>query len=126
MNPFERWDLDPFEGPAAITERMRDLAEDADDETRALLREDWEALTMHPRRRLELAFGAHPETRAPLGRPPRPARRARPSAELTLADLARAPSVAAALGPVIDPAKLPDVPLHADPILHPSGKENRQ
>ena len=63
-NPFERWDLDPLAGPQAITEALRERVEDATDEhERAAIREDWEALTLHPRRRVELALLAHPETR---------------------------------------------------------------
>lgn len=113
-NPFERYGLDPMAGPAALTERLRELAEDATDELeRAAIREAWEALMMHPRRRVELALEAHPESRAPVGRPPRPARRPRGVAALTLDDLVALPSVASALGP----APLPDVPLDQDPIL---------
>jgi len=121
-NPFERWDIDPMAGPSAITERMRELAEDApDEETRAAIREAWEALTMHPRGRLEAAFEAHPETRAPVGRRPRPPRRAaqpEPSLdELTLRDLAALPRVASALHADVEIDPLPDVPLDRDPIL---------
>ncbi len=77
-NPFERYGLDPLAGPAHITERLRELAEDCEDELeRAAIREAWEALTLHPRRRLELALDAHPESRPPLGRPPRPRRAVR-------------------------------------------------
>jgi hypothetical protein len=113
-NPFERYGLDPFAGPARITERLRELAEDCEDEhERAAIREAWEALTLHPRRRLELALQAHPESRPALGRPPRPRRRARTEDPLGLADLTALPSVAGALGKL----ELPDVPLDEDEIL---------
>ena len=115
-NPFERWDLDPLAGPQAITEALRERVEDATDEhERAAIREDWEALTLHPRRRVELALLAHPETRPPVGRPSRPPRRRRAHPPLALADLAALPSIGAALhaeGPL-----LPDVPLEDDPLL---------
>ncbi len=117
MNPFERWDLDPFEGPEGITEKMRELVEDADAQTTELLRADWEALTLHPRRRVELALQAHPETRPPLGRKPRPARRRRTATQLELIDLVALPTVASALGEPIDPHRLPDVSLDDDPVL---------
>lgn len=114
QNPFERYGLDPFAGPALITERLRELAEDCQDEReRAAIREAWEALTLHPRRRLELALDAHPESRPPLGRPPRPRRRDRADDTLGLADLVALPSVVSALGPVA----LPDVPLDEDEVL---------
>lgn len=121
-NPFERWDLDPMAGPEAITEQLRKLAESTTDEqTRAEIREAWEALTMHPRGRLDAALGAHPETRLPLGRPPRPFTRPALApfapAELVLEDVVAWPGVAAALGPPVNPSDLPDVLPDADPIL---------
>jgi hypothetical protein len=113
-NPFERFGLDPFAGPAAITERLRELTDDAtSDEERESIRDAWESLTLHPRRRLELALEAHPESRAPLGRSPRPRRRARGSDTLGLADLTALPSIAGALGD----APLPDLGLDDDPVL---------
>jgi hypothetical protein len=118
-NPFERYDLDPSEGIVAITQRLRELVEDAkDDAERDRIRAAWEELTLHPARRLRAALDAHPETRAPLGSPP-PARRLRVApAELTLADLAARPSVLAALPSSIaahaaDPDPAP--PLDDDP-----------
>lgn len=69
-NPFERFDLDPEEGPLGITEQLRERAEAAStDEEREALRATWEQLTRHPRERVRLALLAHPESRAPL--PPR-------------------------------------------------------
>jgi hypothetical protein len=103
-NPFERYDLDPREGISAITQRLKELAEDAkDDAERERIREAWEELTLHPARRLRAALFAHPETRSSLGNPPPFARRrsvaAEPDqAELTLRDLAARPSVLLALG----------------------------
>ena len=117
QNPFEKWDLDPFEGPEGITEKLRELVEDADAATTDELRADWEALTLHPRRRVELALQAHPETRPALGRKPRPASKRRPQVELELVDLVALPTVASALGEPIDLHRLPDHSLEDDPIF---------
>jgi len=128
-NPFERFDLDPCAGPETITERLRELAADADASQRAEIRAAWEELTLHPLRRLRAAFGAHPETRPPLGAPPprgaeregsaAASTREPPSlATLTLAELALLPCVEGAL--VHDPRspRLPPAPpLSEDPIL---------
>ncbi len=99
MNPFERFDIDPKLGPGAVTERLRELIEEADEDERHELRSLWEELTMHPRRRLELALDAFPETRAPM-----PERRRLPpfpkldaDAPLSVAQLAVVPRVAGAL-----------------------------
>lgn len=70
-NPFEVHDLDPRDGPGAITTILRAKIEDApDDATRDRIRAAWQELTMHPETRLRAALTAHPETRAPLGLPP--------------------------------------------------------
>lgn len=118
-NPYERWDIDPLGGPAAITERMRALIEDArDEETKKAIRAAWEELTLHPARRLRAALGAHPDSHGPRGAPP-PAPRPQQGAELALAldDLALRPSVLGALpGAEGEPALL-DVPFDRDPIL---------
>jgi hypothetical protein len=120
-NPFERFDIDPMHGPAAITERMRELAEEADETEREALREVWEDLTMHPRRRLLLALRAFPETRAEAGAPP-PAPRF-PALEadraLTLRELVVTPPVAAVLSGEEEriPGALP--PIESDPFLAP-------
>lgn len=117
-NPFERYDLDPREGIAAITARLKELAEDARDEAeRARIRAAWEELTLHPARRLRAALFAHPETRGPLGTPPPlPRRRPASAAALELRDLAARPSVLEALGAAA-PAD-DDVPsLEDDPVL---------
>ena len=98
-NPFEELDVDPRQGTRAITERLRELVEDAkDDADRARLRAVWEELTMHPGRRVRLALLAHPESRAPLGvPPPRGSLAAEAPPPPTLADLAMRPSIAEAL-----------------------------
>lgn len=118
-NPFERFDIDPMQGPAAITERMRELLEDADESERDELRAVWEELTMHPRRRFQVALDAFPETRVPLpepsSRPQLP--RFEAAVELRLRDLVVVPLVAQALGEAHDarPALLPS--LAADPFI---------
>jgi hypothetical protein len=96
-NPFERYDLDPTEGISAITQRLKELAEDAkDDAERERIRKAWEELTLHPARRLRAALFAHPETRAPLGSPPGRRRTgAGASTALGYCDRAPRPSLAA-------------------------------
>jgi hypothetical protein len=127
-NPFEGYDLDPRDGIAAITQRLKELAEDArDDVERERIREAWEELTLHPARRLRAALFAHPETRAPLGTPPSfPRRRPAPSEVadtglgLTLRDLAARPSLALALRVSVaiqDPPEDEVVSLEDDPVL---------
>ena len=75
-NPFEAYDLDPRQGIAAVTARLRELAEEAKtDSERARIRAVWEELTMHPARRLEAALLSYPETRRRIhdgGPPPVP------------------------------------------------------
>lgn len=67
MSPFDRYDIDPLAGIAAITERLAALIDEATtDEERQALREQWESLTLHPERRFREALGAHPESRPPL------------------------------------------------------------
>lgn len=97
-NPFERYGLDPRDGVAAITERLKELVEDApDDAERERIRAAWDELTMHPARRLRAALQAHPETRPPLGSPPLAPRRRVAAVSLELRDLAARPSAVAAL-----------------------------
>ena len=100
-NPFERYGLDPRDGIVAITQRLKELAEDATDPAeRERIRAAWEELTLHPARRLRAALEAHPETRAPLGSPPPLAARAahaHQAIELELRNLAARPSAVAAL-----------------------------
>ncbi|MCA9536170.1 MAG: hypothetical protein KC593_20935 [Myxococcales bacterium] len=130
-NPFERFDLDPEEGPLGITERLRELAEDAtSDEERDAVRAAWEQLTRHPRERVRLALSAHPESRPPLpSQQPvshQTAGGAGPAAPLPdAADFLDPPSVEDALlallraageePPSIDRALAP--PLDRDPVL---------
>lgn len=119
-NPFEKYGIDPTQGPAAITERMRDLAADApDDASRDAIRAAWETLTKHPARRFEAATGAHPDSYQEAGSPPpRPPRARAERLELRLADLAMRPSLvdALGLGEVAQDA-LPDIAADDDPAL---------
>jgi hypothetical protein len=100
-NPFERFGIDPKEGPRAITERLRELAEDANEDDRAAIRAAWEELTLHPLRRLRAAFGAHPLhpdfSRTSPDYAPLRKRKAVTELPPTLQDLAPRPSVALAL-----------------------------
>ncbi len=119
-NPFERWGLDPMQGPAAITERMRELAADAPDEaTRKVIRAAWEELTLHPARRFRAAAGAHPDSHHAAGAPPPPPPRVRAEPfEPQLADLLMRPSIVAALGlEDVAASPLPDVAPADDPIF---------
>ena len=116
-NPYEAYDLDPTAGPKAITAQLRELAEDTDDELeRARIREAWEALTMHPRRRLDLALQAHPESREAPGRPPRPLI-AGPAEPPALDELVALPSLVELAG--VADVELADLPLEEDPLLAP-------
>jgi hypothetical protein len=120
-NPFERFDLDPHEGIAAITQRLKELAEDAkDDAERERIRAAWEELTLHPRRRLRAALFAHPETRRPLGGPPPLPRVVVSPTELGLREIAARPSVLGALRDAakpVDGEALSAPALDRDPIL---------
>jgi hypothetical protein len=128
-NPFDRFDLDPRAGVAAITARLRELAEAAqDDAARERIRAAWEELTLHPARRLRAALFAHPETRLPLGAPPPLGRRRPPAADspllsrlasLAFRDLAPRPSLlAAVLARVTGAAPAYTKPsLEDDPVL---------
>lgn len=127
---FERFDIDPRQGPRAITERLRELVEEAPEHERNEIRAAWEELTLHPMRRLRAAFAAHPESRPPLGSPPPlPRDPVAISGALSLAELAPRPSVARALNggrpaatrpPGVSPLSIGvgDLPsLEDDPIL---------
>ena len=115
-NPFERYDLDPRDGIAAITQRLKELAEDAkDDAERERIRSAWEELTLHPRRRLRAALFAHPETREPLGTPPSLPRARGGRTELVLRELAARPSMLDAVGGTVEDGAPPA--LDDDPIL---------
>lgn len=116
-NPFDRYDLDPSSPPQAITERFRELVLDANEAERDVLRAAWDALTLHPEGRVRAAFFVHPETRPPLGEPPR-RRRGRPSEEphVTLAGLLVLPELVALLPGAADTSL--DFPLDlSDPVL---------
>ena len=54
-NPFEALGLDPLASTFEITERVRELSEDADEPRRKELRALWEELTRHPRARITAA-----------------------------------------------------------------------
>ncbi|MFO0743117.1 MAG: hypothetical protein U0270_45005 [Labilithrix sp.] len=118
-NPFERYELDPREGISAITQKLKELAEDAkDDAEREAIRAAWEELTLHPARRLRAALFAHPETRPELGNPPALGRRraAEPIA-FHLHDIAPRSTVEISLGG-FDDREVERVPsLDEDPIL---------
>ncbi len=120
-NPFERYELDPRDGIVAITQRLRELAEDTtDDAERERIRQAWEELTLHPARRLRAALFAHPETREPLGTAPAlPRRRLDADAPgLDLRELTPRPSLLATL---TSPTPASDVPsLGDDPLLRPA------
>lgn len=117
-NPFERYDLDPRDGVVAITQRLKELAEDAkDEEERNRIRAAWEELTLHPARRLRAALDAHPETRKPLGAPPSLPRLRVSPLELELRDLAARPSALAALPEPLrdDASRSPTAPASRSP-----------
>jgi hypothetical protein len=121
-NPFERYELDPRDGIGAITERLKELAEDArDGAERERIRVAWEELTLHPVRRLRAALFAHPETRPALGSPPLLARRRpRLTADAELVLPAPRPSLGATVVGVDlrEVGELDDVPpLDGDPVL---------
>ncbi len=129
-NPFERYGLDPREGVAAITQRLKELAEDAKDEAeRERIRAAWEELTLHPARRLRAALFAHPETRPPLAGPPlmrRPTRGAGAPGGNGRLELEAKDLVPLGLELALDPPGslvTPDVPpsLDDDPLLRDLG-----
>lgn len=104
-NPFESFDLDPKEGTSGITERLRELAEEAGEAERAAIRQAWEELTLHPLRRLRAAFFAfppHPEAwqSSPAHAPPSLHRSVMREAP-TFAELSPRPSVKEALAAVL-------------------------
>jgi len=120
-NPFERWGIDPTQGPAAITERLRALVQEApDEETCRAIRAAWEELTMHPARRFRAATGAHPDSHGSAHEPPPPPppRPVAPPA-IGLSDLAMRPSIVDALRleEVARAEPLPDVSPEEDLIL---------
>ncbi|MFO0680430.1 MAG: hypothetical protein U0234_00190 [Sandaracinus sp.] len=113
-NPYVRFGLDPEAPLAEITARLRELAEDADDEEeRAALRAAWNELSRSPARRLALALEAGPTgagAHAPRAAPPLP-RAPEPTLAAVTAPAPLAPRVASAsrprpsLAPWIDAAE---------------------
>jgi hypothetical protein len=130
QNPFERFDLDPREGSRAITERLRELAEDAGEAERAAIRAAWEELTLHPLRRLRAALGAHPRHEASSlwspDRAPFVGRRPAAREPLTLGELCPRPLVASALPAPTAHAAAEPPPLAEDPILFPPPSEKKR
>lgn len=117
-NPFDRYELDPRASPEAITERFRELVEDAPERERDALRAAWDALTLHPESRVRAAFFAHPETRPPLGVPPK-RKRAVPSAEVSpsLLGLLVLPELSALLPPPRAHGSAEAELVSSDPVL---------
>lgn len=125
-NPFERFGIDPKEGPRAITERLRELAEEATEESRGAIRAAWEELTLHPLRRLRAALGAHPLhpdlSRTSPDYAPLKKRKVTTEQDLTLMDFAPRPSVVHPLRAFLasaDQRARPSTPqpLDDDPVL---------
>lgn len=114
-NPFDRFELDPASDIATITDALRERAEEAStDAERAEIRAAWESLTLHPETRLGLALTAVPETRAPIGSPPRP-----PALASATTDRSKEP-----LG-VLDLVSLPPLPDELDRSLGPEDDAER-
>lgn len=117
-NPFEEYDIDPRDGPRAITERLRELAEEAGESERKEMRAAWEELTLHPLRRILAAWSAHPSYPERAGEPPVfPPEPAAAMGRLALRDLAVLPSVAQALGPAAAAPSPPVLSLDEDPLF---------
>jgi hypothetical protein len=104
-NPFDRFDLSPTGDLAELTDALRERAETSPPEDRPAIRAAWEALTLHPARRLELALTAVPDTRAAPGRPPPRVALAATEGALELADLVGLPPLTARLGPPDEPER---------------------
>lgn len=119
-NPFEALGLDPLATIGEITERVRELSEDADEPRRKELRALWESLTLHPRTRIAAAVATFvPDAPPPAAFPP-PPRKAPPDAEprsslidkLPLAGLVPALTSGSSAAPPLAPLSI-----HDDPIL---------
>lgn len=117
-NPFDRYEIDPRASPEAITERFRELVADAPERERDALRAAWDALTMHPESRVRAAFFAHPETRPPLGAPPK-RKRVVPPAEVSpsLLGLLVLPELSALLPPSRAHGSAEAELVSSDPVL---------
>lgn len=114
-NPFDRFDLDPASDLAAITDALRERAEEASSDTeRAEIRAAWESLTLHPETRLGLALTAVPETRAPIGSPPRAPVRASATTDRSNEPLG-----------LLDLVSLPPLPDELDRTLGPEDDAER-
>lgn len=100
-NPFLRFGLDPSASLAELTQRMRELAEDANDAERAELRAAWELLSRSPARRFELVMEAGPAPEPIAGSPVRSVPLA-PTPEPTLRDVLAPGSLARMLPPETD------------------------
>lgn len=119
-NPFEALGVDPLATIAQITERVRELSEDADEPRKKELRALWEALTLHPRSRIAAAITTFvPETPTPEAFPP-PATRlpaeAEPSPSL-LDTLPLAGVVPALSSAALRPLPSSTVPILEDPLV---------
>jgi len=68
-NPFDRFDLDPLAPADALTERLREIAEDAADPGAA--RAVWERLTLHAHERVRFALSTFIEERETVASAPR-------------------------------------------------------
>lgn len=117
-NPFEALGIDPLATISQITERVRDLSEDADEPGRKQLRDLWEALTLHPRTRVTAAISTFiPETPAPeVAAPPLSRSRAQAGPLASLLDSLPI----AGLVPTLSSARSappPPPPLSEDPIV---------
>jgi hypothetical protein len=99
-SPFLRYGLDPTADLATITERLRELAEDATDPAeRDAIRSAWEALTKSPMVRFELALEVSPGPPALPGLASLP-REEEPAFAPRLADLLTPGPVLPRLGPM--------------------------
>lgn len=117
-NPFDRYGLDPRSGIEAITQRLKELAEEAaTDAEREELRHAWETLTLHPRERLRSALFAYPggDDSSP-GMPP-PRRRNVGHGPMTASDLLPRALVSPLVGGVTSGAGDVVPSLDTDPIL---------
>ncbi len=114
-NPFDRFDLDPLASSQEITERMKELLEDAPEAERPAIRDAWELLTRHPRTRARAAlhtFSGSARPRVPRALPPEAA--VTPGSVAPSAASER-PSLESLLGDAEAPAR--GLALHDDPLL---------
>lgn len=121
---YARYGLDPLADATTLTERFRALLRDAPGPAEeAALREAWEALTLHPRRRLEAALRSPPESHPASGRAPRtPRRRRAPALAEALASLTEDDLVAwPALTDTMPPAR--ELPVCLSDLLERSESE---